>query len=119
LNCQRVTSLHLSWLRERLPRGWAHSASGAELPAINKDEVKVSAENGVLSISDERKTEQEEKGKKYHRTEQSYGTFIRSFILPEGTSSDKISAEFRHGLLKVHVPKDEKAKPKAIDVKVG
>ena len=90
-----------------------------ELPGVKKEDVRGAVENGVLSISGERKTETEEKGKKYHRIEQSYGTFIRSFILPEGTSSDKISAEFRHGLLKVHVPKEEKAKTKAIEVKIG
>ncbi|HTD15593.1 MAG TPA: Hsp20/alpha crystallin family protein [Chthoniobacterales bacterium] len=91
----------------------------AELPGVKKDEVKVSVENGVLSISGERKTEKEEKGKKYHRIEQSYGTFLRSFILPEGASGEKISAEFRDGILEVHVPKDEKARPKAIEVKIG
>ena len=91
----------------------------AELPGIAKEDVKVSVENGVLSISGERKTEKEEKGKKFHRIEQSYGTFVRSFTLPEGNSGEKISAEFRDGILKVHVPKDEKAKAKAIDVKIG
>ena len=91
----------------------------AELPGITKEDVKVSVENGVLSISGERKTEKEEKGKKFHRIEQSYGTFVRSFTLPEGSSGEKISAEFRDGILKVHVPKDEKAKAKAIEVKIG
>jgi HSP20 family protein len=91
----------------------------AELPGITKDDVKVSVENGVLSISGERKSEKEEKGKKYHRIEQTYGSFMRSFTLPEGSSGEKISAEFRDGILKVHVPKDEKAKTKAIDVKIA
>jgi HSP20 family protein len=91
----------------------------AELPGITKDDVKVSVENGVLSISGERKSEKEEKGKKYHRIEQTYGSFMRSFTLPEGSSGEKISAEFRDGILKVHVPKDEKTKAKAIDVKIA
>jgi HSP20 family protein len=91
----------------------------AELPGISKGDVKVSVENGVLSISGERKSEKEEKHKKYHRIEQTYGSFMRSFTLPEGSSGEKISAEFRDGILKVHVPKDEKAKTKAIDVKIG
>jgi HSP20 family protein len=90
----------------------------AELPGITKDDVKVSVENGVLSISGERKTEKEEKGKKFHRIERTYGSFMRSFTLPEGSTGEKISAEFRDGILKVHIPKDEKAKTKAIDVKV-
>jgi HSP20 family protein len=82
----------------------------AELPGVKKEDVKVSIENGVLSISGERKSEKEEKGKKYHRVEQTYGTFMRSFTLPEGSSGEKISAEFRDGILKVRLPKDEKGK---------
>jgi HSP20 family protein len=91
----------------------------AELPGMNKEDIKVTAEGGVLSITGERKVEKEEKHKKYHRIERSYGTFTRSFTLPEGASSDKISAEFKDGVLKVHLPKDEKAKPKPVEVKIG
>jgi HSP20 family protein len=91
----------------------------AELPGVKKEDVKVSVENGVLSIAGERKTEKEEKGKKYHRVEQTYGTFMRTFSLPEGSSGEKISAEFRDGILKVHLPKEEKAKAKAIEVKIS
>jgi HSP20 family protein len=86
---------------------------------VNKEDVKVTVEGGVLSISGERKAEKEEKDKKYHRIERSYGSFIRSFTLPEGASSDKIGAEFKDGILRLHLPKDEKAKPKSIDVKIG
>ncbi|MBV8225633.1 MAG: Hsp20/alpha crystallin family protein [Verrucomicrobia bacterium] len=91
----------------------------AELPGMNKEDIKVSAEGGVLSITGERKIEKEEKHKKYHRIERSYGTFTRSFALPENTSADKVSAEFKDGVLKVHLPKDEKAKPKSVEVKVA
>ena len=90
-----------------------------ELPGVNKEDVRVSVEGGVLSISGERKAEKEEKNKKYHRIERIYGSFARSFTLPEGTASDRVGAEFKDGVLKVHLPKDEKAKPKSIDVKVG
>lgn len=90
----------------------------AELPDIKKEEVKVTVEKGELTIAGERKFEKEEKGKKYHRIERSYGSFVRSFTLPEGVSGDKVAAEFKDGVLKVHLPKDEKAKPKAVDVKV-
>jgi HSP20 family protein len=90
-----------------------------ELPGVKKEEVKVSIDNGVLTISGERKTEKEEKGKKFHRVEQTYGSFMRSFTLPESSSGDKISADFKDGILKVHVPKEEKAKAKAIEVKVS
>src|SRR5271165_636560 len=91
----------------------------AELPGVSKEEVKVTVEGGVLSISGERKAEKEEKDKKYHRIERSYGSFVRSFTLPEGTSTDKIGAEFKDGILKLHLPKDEKAKSKTVDVKIG
>jgi HSP20 family protein len=91
----------------------------AELPGVSKEDVKVMVEGGVLSISGERKAEKEEKNKKYHRIERSYGTFVRSFTLPEGTAGDRISAEFKDGILNVRLPKDERAKPKSIDVKIG
>lgn len=90
----------------------------AELPDIKKEDVKVCVENGDLTISGERKFEKEEKGKKYHRIERSYGSFVRSFTLPEGVSGDKVGASFKDGVLEIHLPKDEKAKPKSIEVKV-
>ena len=90
----------------------------AELPELKKEEVKVSVENGELTISGERKSEKEEKDRKFHRIERCYGSFLRSFTLPEAISSDKVTAEFKDGVLSVHLPKDEKAKPKTIEVKV-
>jgi HSP20 family protein len=90
-----------------------------ELPGVNKEDVRVSVEGGVLSITGERKAEKEEKNKKYHRIERSYGSFARSFTLPEGAAGDKVSAEFKDGVLRVHLPKDEAAKRKSIEVKVG
>lgn len=90
----------------------------AELPEVKKDEVKVTVESGVLAITGERKIEREEKGKKYHRIERGYGSFYRSFSLPEGADGTKVFAEFRDGVLKVHIPKTEKSKPKMVDVKV-
>src|SRR5205809_4977747 len=90
----------------------------AELPEMKKEEVKVTVENGVLTITGERKFEKEEKDKKYHRIERSYGNFLRSFTLPDGADGSKVNAEFKDGVLKVHLPKGEKAKPKAVEVKV-
>jgi HSP20 family protein len=90
----------------------------ADLPEMKKEDVKVTVENGVLSISGERKTEKEEKKKKFHRIERSYGTFLRTFALPENTDSAKIAAEFKEGVLKVHLPKTPVAKPKPVEVKV-
>ncbi len=91
----------------------------AELPELKKEDVKVTVENGILSITGERKFEKEEKGKKYHRIERSYGTFTRSFGLPEDADTEKVEAKFSDGVLHVQVAKSEAAKPKHIEVKVA
>jgi len=90
----------------------------AELPEVNKENVKVTVENGILTISGERQFEKEEKGRKYHRIERSYGSFVRSFGLPDDADAEKVEAQFTDGVLKVHVAKSEAAKPKQIEVKV-
>ena len=90
----------------------------ADLPEMKKEEVKVTMENGVLSIAGERKVEKEEKTKKYHRIERSFGSFERTFTVPEDADANKIAAEFRDGVLKVRLPKVPAAKPKPIEVKV-
>ncbi len=91
----------------------------AELPDVKKEDVHVNVENGVLSISGERKFEKEEKGKKYHRVERAYGSYYRSFSVPDDADAGKVNAEFKDGLLRVHLPKGEKAKPKQIEVKIA
>jgi HSP20 family protein len=91
----------------------------ADLPDVKKEDVKVTVENGVLTITGERKFEKEEKEKKYHRLERAYGNFLRSFTLPEGADGSKVAADFKDGVLKVHLPKTEKAKPKAVEVNVA
>jgi HSP20 family protein len=90
----------------------------ADLPEMKKDEINVSVENGVLSVSGERKTEKEEKNKKFHRIERSYGRFERTFMVPEDADGAKVKAEFKDGVLQVHLPKTPVAKPKAVEVKV-
>src|SRR5438552_8371087 len=91
----------------------------AELPEVRKEDVKVCVENGVLTISGERKFEKEEKNKRYHRVERGYGSFVRSFTLPDVAEADKVKAEFKDGVLKVHLPKSERSKAKQIEVKVA
>lgn len=91
----------------------------AELPEVKKEDVKVSVQDGVLTITGERKSEKEEKGKKFHRVERTYGSFYRSFTLPEDADAQMVAAEFKDGVLKVRLTKSEKAKPKSIDVKVA
>jgi HSP20 family protein len=91
----------------------------ADLPEVKKEDVKVTVEEEVLTITGERKVEKEDKGKKYHRLERAYGNFLRSFTLPPGAEGAKVSAEFKDGVLKVHLPKSEKAKTKTVEVKVS
>jgi HSP20 family protein len=91
----------------------------AELPDVKKDDIKVAVHDDVLTITGERKYEKEEKGKKYHRVERAYGSFSRSFALPDDADGTKIAAETKDGLLTVHLPKSEKAKPKSIEIKVA
>ena len=73
----------------------------------------------MLVLSGERKYEKEEKDKKYHRIERAYGSFSRSFTIPEDADPEKVSAEFKEGVLHVHLPKSDRAKPKSIAVKVS
>ncbi len=91
----------------------------AEIPEVKREDVKVSVENGVLTMQGERKQEKEEKGKKYHRVERYYGSFQRTFTVPDNVDETKVRAEFKEGILNVHLPKAEKAKPKAIEVRVA
>lgn len=91
----------------------------AELPEVKKEDVKVTVENGVLTLQGERRQEKEEKGKKYHRVERSYGSFVRSFTLPESIDESGVKAEYKDGVLNLHLPKSERVKPKAIEVKVA
>ncbi len=90
----------------------------AELPEVKKEDVKVTVENGVLTITGERKFEKQE-NKKYHRIERCYGSFARIFALPDNGDSAKVNAEFKDGVLKVRVAKSEAARPKQIEVKVS
>ena len=90
-----------------------------ELPEVHKDDVKVTVEGGTLTISGERKAEREVKGRKLHRVERFYGNFERSFSIPDDAESSEVKAEFKDGVLRVHLSKSEKARPKQIEVKVN
>ena len=91
----------------------------AEVPDMKKEDVRLRVENEVLTISGERKFEKEAKGLKHHRIERSYGSFMRSFSLPEDADSGKVTADYKDGMLQVHLPKSEKVAPKAIEIKVA
>lgn len=90
----------------------------AELPEVKKEDVKVTVENGILTLKGERKFEKEEKNKKFHRIERSYGTFVRTFSMPDDADPTKVTADFKEGLLQVRLAKSEEKKPKNIEVAV-
>jgi HSP20 family protein len=85
---------------------------------MKKEDVKVTIENGILYISGERRAEKEEKKRKFHRLERFFGTFERTFTVPEDADPSKVVAEFREGVLQVHLAKRPMPKPKTIEVKV-
>ena len=90
----------------------------ADLPDVDLKDIDVRVENQTLSISGERKFEQENTGKGYHRIERSYGSFMRSFAVPNSFDTEKIAADFKNGVLSVTLPKKEAAKPRQVKVEV-
>jgi len=90
----------------------------AELPGVDKKDVKITVQNDVLTIKGEKKQESEKKGENYHCTERLYGSFQRSFTLPATIASEKIDASYDNGVLVLNLPKLEEAKPKEIEVKL-
>ena len=90
-----------------------------ELPEMKKEDVKVEVLDGVLTIEGERTQEKEEPGKKFHKVERSYGKFVRQFALPTEVEAAKVQAEYKDGVLNVHLPKTSETKPKTIQVKVA
>lgn len=90
----------------------------AELPGVKREDVKVTQEDGVLTIEGERKYERDDKGEKTHRVERFYGSFARSFSLPDDADARSIRAETKDGMLNVHIPKLKVEKPKAVQIKV-
>ncbi|MGB5265388.1 MAG: Hsp20/alpha crystallin family protein [Polyangiales bacterium] len=91
----------------------------AEVPGLTADEVKVDVENKVLTLSGERKVEKEETEGSYRRVERQYGSFTRSFSLPETVDADHISADLKDGVLELRLPKKEAPTPRKISVKAG
>jgi HSP20 family protein len=91
----------------------------ADLPEVKKEDIDVKVDNGVLTLSGERRVEKSTDDEKEHRREAFYGRFSRSFSLPEDVDTTKITADCKDGVLKVHLPKTEAKKPKSIDIKVG
>ena len=91
----------------------------AELPGMKKEDFNLELHDGTLSLSGERKFDQPANGVEYHRVERIAGKFSRSFYLPQTVKSDEISATYRDGILEIHVPKADEAKPKQITINVS
>ena len=89
----------------------------AELPDMKREQITVTFENSVLTLSGERKSEFADHSGAFHRTERSYGKFTRSFTLPASVDGNRITAAYKDGVLTVRVPQREEAKPKQIEVK--
>jgi HSP20 family protein len=89
-----------------------------ELPEVNREDVKVNLHDNTLSISGERRFENEDKREGYHRVERSYGQFYRSFALPPNVNPEAINAQFKDGMLRLTLPKKAEAKPKQIQVNI-
>jgi HSP20 family protein len=90
----------------------------ADLPGVKAEDFKLSIENYKLTLSGERKFENELKGENYHRVERSYGSFNRTFTLPSTVNVDAVKADFKDGVLRVTLPKREEVKARQIEVKV-
>jgi HSP20 family protein len=90
----------------------------AEIPGMNKEDVQIELHDNLMTIKGEKQYEKEEKESNYHICERSYGTFQRSFALPQNVKDDNIEAEYNNGVLTVNLPKKEPAKPKEIKVKI-
>ena len=121
------------WPRYGLPSNgekaeWAPSANisetekefliRAELPAVKKEDVRVTIDQGTITIEGERKQEKEDRNEKFHRVESFYGSFSRAFSLPENADSDAVRCETKDGVLTVHIPKVQvsASRPKQIKV---
>jgi len=90
-----------------------------EVPGIDEKDIDVRVENNTLTVAGERKIEKEEKEENYRRIERQYGSFTRTFTLPSTVDSEKVSANYEKGVLKIALPKKAEAKPKQIKVNVG
>ncbi len=91
----------------------------AEIPEVKKEDVKVNIQDGMLTISGERHQEKEEKSQKFHRIERAYGSFSRSFRMPDDADENTVNAEFKDGMLNVTLPKSKKAETKSVSVSIA
>jgi HSP20 family protein len=91
----------------------------ADLPGLRPEDVKIEVEDGVLTVSGERKSEQTERNEGYRRVERAYGAFSRTLTLPEGVDPEQVEARFEHGVLEVRIPKPAARQPHRVSIAVG
>ena len=91
----------------------------ADVPQMEMKDIDVQLENGTLTLRGERKFEQEQNGRGYHRIERGYGSFVRAFTLPDSVDADKVKAEYKGGVLTITLSKKEVAKPKTIRIEIN
>ena len=91
----------------------------ADVPQMEMKDIDLQLENGTLTLRGERRFEQEQNGRGYHRIERGYGSFVRAFTLPDSVDADKVKAEYKGGVLTVTLSKKEVAKPKTIRVEIN
>jgi HSP20 family protein len=96
-----------------------HLVLRGDLPGMTEDDVNIEIKDNVLTVSGDRKAENEEKGEGYHRVERSFGSFSRSLSLPRGIDPDKVEAKFENGVLEVQIPKPAEAKPTRVQIGGG
>lgn len=123
----RPGALFGRWVGEGLRDSWVPAVDvqetekafvfTAELPGLGKDDVEITLEENLLTLSGARELKEIEEGETYHRIERAYGSFSRSFSLPSQVDSSGIAAAFENGILKVSVPKSEQAQPRKIQIK--
>ncbi len=90
----------------------------ADLPGVEMKDIDIRMEGGTLTLKGERRFEEEEQGKGYHRIERGYGNFVRCFSLPESVDAEKVNADYKDGVLTISLPKKEIAKPRSVKVQV-
>ena len=91
----------------------------ADLPGLNKDEIQIDLKDNTLTLKGEKKFEEKVSKDNYIRVERAYGSFVRSFTLPQNADPEKIKAKYKEGILEITIPKKEEAKPKQIKVELS
>lgn len=91
----------------------------ADLPGLNKDEIQIDLKDNILTLKGEKKFEEKVSKDNYIRVERAYGSFVRSFTLPQNVDPEKIKAKYKEGVLEITIPKKEEAKPKQIKVELS